>query len=176
MKFINLYCSYRSLAKRMIQKKGKFSTAFSHLSKIVCNFKLKLNSSPLRVLRRATGNVQPIFYMKASKRGRQVKQSPMFFLDRREGLIKGLHMLFKDFDKKISTNFVRRTTYEIYDAYRKRGFIYQRTVAWHKLGFNSKFNRFIKKKKKFNMRNSVRRVRVRESATLKTHIKIKHVR
>ena len=56
-------------------------------------------------------------------------------------------MLFKDFDKKISTNFVRRTTYEIYDAYRKRGFIYQKTVAWHKLGFNSKFNRFIKKKK-----------------------------
>ena len=46
------------------------------------------------------------------------------FLDRREGFIKGSHVLFKDFDKKICTNlnFVRRWTYEIYDAYRKRGF------------------------------------------------------
>ena len=58
------------------------------MSSLVCKFEVKAMDllyeifEELRVMFR-------LYVMSASKRGRHVKQSPMCFLDRREGLIKG---------------------------------------------------------------------------------------
>ncbi len=72
----------------MIQKGGRFCTALSQMSNLVCKFEVQSMDllyeifEELRVMFR-------LYIMSASKRGRHVKQSPMCFLDGREGLVTG---------------------------------------------------------------------------------------
>lgn len=159
MRFSRLFATYKNLAKHIIQKKGKCQTAFKQVFSISANFKLKHKFSPLRILRKATGYVQPLLYIRSFKRGRRVNEFPVFFIDKRDGLKKGLQMLFNDFDKKANANFITRSTNEIFDAYRKRGFVFQRVVAHHKLCSSLKFNRFGKKKRKFKTKIKTKNVR-----------------